>query len=85
MEPEPCATSRGQRAHLLLQALLRGVQVHPPLLLVGVGSVLLPLFGQSFLGDLALVLPALGQVLQQLCFLTLGGGRGTDWLAELYC
>lgn len=76
-------TRRGQRAHLLLQALLRGVRVHPPLLLVGVGSVLLPLFGQSFLGDLALVLPALGQVLQQLCLLTLGGDRGTVWFAEL--
>lgn len=64
------------RPHLLLQPLLRGVQVHLPLLLDGVGTVLLTLFGQSFLSNFTLVLPPLSQMLQQLCLLTLEGDRG---------
>lgn len=52
--------------------------MHLPLLLVGVGAVLLAFFGQSFLSDFALVLPPLGQVLQQLRLMTLEGDRGED-------
>lgn len=47
--------------------------MRPTLLPVAIGSVLLTLFGQSFLSDFALVLPPLGQVLQQLRLLTLEG------------
>lgn len=70
--------SENLRPYLLLQPLLRGVQVHLPLLLVGVGAVLLALFGQSFLSDFPLMLPPLGQMLQQLGLLTLEGDRGED-------
>ena len=61
----------GGGPHLLMQLLLRGVQVHLPLLLVSIGAMLLALFGQSFLSHLPLVLPPLGQMLQQLRLLTL--------------
>lgn len=60
--------------HLLLQLLplpwcLQGHQV----MLVAAA-----LFGQSFLRHLALVLSSLGQVLQQLGLLTLGGDKPAE-------
>lgn len=56
--------------------LVRDLQCLPQLL-VGVSSVLLSFFGQSLLSDFALVLSSLGEVLQQLCLLTLEGDSRT--------
>ncbi|KAG7239559.1 hypothetical protein INR49_028710 [Caranx melampygus] len=52
-----------------------GLPVHLPQFLVGVSTVFLTLFGQSFLSDFPLMLSPLGQVLQQLRLLTLEGDR----------
>lgn len=51
--------------------------MHLFLLLVGIGAVLLALFGQGFLSDFPLVLPPLCQVFQKLRLLTLFIGRKT--------
>lgn len=59
--------------HLCAELVLQ----HMLLVVLGVCSALqLPLLAQGFLGHLALMLPALCQVLQQLCFLALESDRG---------